>query len=215
MRRNDHDVTDSVQTTDPAAVGAEVVRLSRSLFNGARVPELERAFSDAAAMYAGAHPEYCACDTGYHDIQHVLDVTLAMARLIEGYQRSRRNGDEAMTREVFIAGILAALFHDFGYLRRRNDRRHRYGAEYTLTHVSRSAAFLRRYVRDLGLQLARAYECAARYSGGANLYLDEMKKNIRYAEVVAQGPASGMLRRRPPRTLPADVEPYPRDLISL
>jgi len=42
-----------------------------------------------------------------------------------------------------------------------------------------------------------------------------MKKNIRYAEVVAQGPASGMLRRQPPRTLPADVEPYPRDLISL
>jgi len=248
-------------------------------------------------------------------------VTLAMARLIEGYQRSRRNGDEAMTREVFIAGILAALFHDFGYLRRRNDRRHRYGAEYTLTHVSRGAAFLRRYVRDLGLgdalahaagtlvhytgyerppelirlsdtllrrvgqmlgtadilaqmadrcylekcrdrlypefalarlaghrlavsrtlpsfasgedlvqktpgfyqgalmrldlQLARAYEYAGRYFGGANLYLDEMKKNIRYAEVVAQGPASGMLRRRPPRTLPADVEPYPRDLVSL
>src|SRR3989454_6327997 len=40
-----------------------------------------------------------------------------------------------------------------------------------------------------------------------SLYLDEMKKNIRYAEVVAQGPASGMLRRQPPRTLPADVEP--------
>ena len=114
MRRNDYDVTDSVRTTDPAAVGAEVVRLSRSLLNGARVPELERAFGDAAAMYAGADPQYCACDTGYHDIQHVLDVTLAMARLIEGYQRSRRNGDEPMTREVFIAGILAALFHDFG-----------------------------------------------------------------------------------------------------
>src|SRR5260370_3285117 len=103
-------------------------------------------------MYAGAHPEYRACDTGYHDIQHVLDVTLAMARLMEGYQRSRRNGDEPMTREVFIAGILAALFHDFGYLRRRHDRRHRWGAEYTLTHVSRSAAFLRRYVRSLGLR---------------------------------------------------------------
>src|SRR6266480_2067143 len=127
MRRNDHDVTDSVRTTDPAA------------------------------MYAGADPQYCACDTGYHDIQHVLDVTLAMARLIEGYQRSRRNGEQPMTREVFIAGILAALFHDFGYLRRRNDRRHRYGAEYTLTHVSRGAAFLRRYVRSLGLGDALAH----------------------------------------------------------
>src|SRR5436189_529717 len=167
MRRNDHDVTDSVRTTVPAAVGAEVVRLSRSLFNGARVPELGRAFSDAAAMYAGAHPEYCACDTGYHDIQHVLDVTLAMARLIEGYQRSRRNGDEPMTREVFIAGILAALFHDFGYLRKRNDRRYRYGAEYTLVHVSRGAAFLRRYVRDLGLDenLARLASTLVHFTG--------------------------------------------------
>jgi hypothetical protein len=321
MRRNDHDVTDSVRTTDPAAVGAEVIRLSRSLLHGARVPELERAFGDAAAMYAGAHPQYCPCDTGYHDIQHVLDVTLAMARLIEGYQRSRRNGDEPMTREVFITGILAALFHDFGYLRRRHDRRHRYGAEYTLTHVSRSAEFLRRYVRSLGLgdglahvagtlvhytgyerpaemirlsdtllrrlgqmlgtadilaqmsdrcylekcrdrlypefalarlavrnhavrrtlpsfasgedlvqktpgfyqgavmrlelQLARAYEFAARHFGGSNLYLEEMKKNIRYAETVAQRPASEMLRRHPPHTLAAGVEPYPRDLISL
>src|SRR5438128_6042316 len=167
MRRNDHDVTDSVQTTDPAAVGAEVVRLSRGLFDGARVPELERAFSDAAAMYAGAHPEYFACDTGYHDIQHVLDVTLAMARLIEGYQRSRRNGDEPMTREVFIAGILSALFHDFGYLRRRNDRTHRYGAEYTLTHVSRGSAFLRHYVRELGMdaKYARAASLLVHFTG--------------------------------------------------
>ena len=36
------------------------------------------------------------------------------------------------------------------WLRRRNDQRHRYGAEYTLTHVSRGAAFLRDYVRELG-----------------------------------------------------------------
>jgi hypothetical protein len=42
-----------------------------------------------------------------------------------------------------------------------------------------------------------------------------MKKNIRYAQAVAQGQASEMLRRHPPRTLPAGVEPYPRDLISL
>src|SRR2546428_12948652 len=90
-----------------------------------------------------------------------------MARLIEGYQRSRRNGDEPMTREVFIAGILAALFHDFGYLRRRNDRKHRYGAEYTLTHVSRGSAFLRGYVRELGMEdkYARAAATLVHYTG--------------------------------------------------
>jgi hypothetical protein len=51
------------------------------------------------------------------------------------------------------------LFHDFGYLRRRNDRKHRYGAEYTLTHVSRGAAFLRCYARALGM--AEKYSHAA------------------------------------------------------
>ena len=81
--------------------------------------------------------------------------------------------------------------------------------------VQKTPGFYQGALMRLDLQLARAYEYAARYFGGANLYLDEMKKNIRYAEVVAQGPASGMLRRQPPRTLPADVEPYPRDLISL
>jgi hypothetical protein len=81
----------------------------------------------------------------------VLDVTLAMARLMDGYHRSRRPGDAELPRDVFVIGTLAALFHDFGYLRRRHDHRHRFGAEYTLTHVSRGAAFLRSYVREVGL----------------------------------------------------------------
>jgi hypothetical protein len=151
MRRNDHDVTDSVRTTDPASVAAEVIRLGAGLFAEAPARELEQAFGDAAQLYLGRHPEYFACDTEYHDIQHVLDVTLAMARLMDGYQRGRGGGEEPLTRELYAVGALAALFHDFGYLRRRNDHRHRYGAEYTLVHVSRGAGFLRRYARRLGL----------------------------------------------------------------
>jgi hypothetical protein len=81
----------------------------------------------------------------------VLDVTLAMARLMDGYQASRARGEQAIAPELYIVGVLAALFHDFGYLRKRNDHRHRYGAEYTITHVSRGAEFLRGYMRELGL----------------------------------------------------------------
>ena len=165
MRRSDHDVTDSIRTTDPAAVGAEVVRIFNGLYDGAPAQPLERAFADAAAFYRGEHPDYHACDTEYHDIQHVLDVTLAMARLLDGYER-RRKGDARLAHEVFTAGVLAALFHDFGYLRRRQDRRHRYGAEYTLTHVSRGAEFLRGYLKELGLgHLARAAATLVHYTG--------------------------------------------------
>jgi hypothetical protein len=126
-----------------------------------------RAFQDATALYQGRHPDYFACDTGYHDLQHVLDVTLAMARLLDGYQRGRRAGEEPLTPQVFLVGVLSALFHDFGYLRRRNDRKHRHGAEYTLTHVSRGAAFLRCYARELGMgeMHARAAAMLVHYTG--------------------------------------------------
>jgi len=323
MRRNDHDVTDSIRTTDPEAVGGAVVRIYRGIYNGTPVPELERAFPDHADLYAGRHPDYLPCDTEYHDIQHVLDVTLAMARLMDGYHRSRRKDDPELPRDVFVVGTLAALFHDFGYLRRRHDHRHRFGAEYTLTHVSRGAAFLRRYVGELGLtslaplagtlvhytgyerpaesirvsdyllrrvgqmlgtadiiaqmsdrcylekcrdrlfpefvlgnlagrkranggpsgrtlpvfasgeelvqktpsfyqgalkrldlQLARAYEYAARHFDGPNLYLDEMRKNVEHAQAVAADPSEG-LRRHPPSTLAPEAKPYPKDLLKL
>src|SRR5215831_9716797 len=105
MRRSDFDVTDSIRTTDAGAVSAEVVRLFKGLYDGASARRLERAFKDAAALYRGEHPEYLPCDTAYHDIQHVLDVTLAMARLLDGYER-RRNGDARLTEDVFVIGIL-------------------------------------------------------------------------------------------------------------
>jgi len=167
MRRSDHDVADAVRTTDPAAVGAEVIRLARRLFPSAPAPALERAFADAGRMYRGEHRDYLPCDTEYHDIQHVLDVTLAMARLMDGYQRGGRNGDAELSKELYLAGVLAALFHDFGYLRRRNDHKHRYGAEYTLTHVSRGAAFLRGYARELGVgeRLAQAASTLVHFTG--------------------------------------------------
>jgi hypothetical protein len=156
MRGNCYDVTGSIRTTDAAAVGAEVVGLYSKLFASADPQPLERAFADAVRLYQGGDPAYWPCETEYHDIQHVLDVTLSMARLMDGYHGSHRAGEETLSPELYIAGALAALFHDFGYLRKRNDHRHRYGAEYTITHVSRGAAFLRAYVRELGFSDALA-----------------------------------------------------------
>jgi hypothetical protein len=324
MRRNDHDVTDRIRTTDLKQVSAEVVRLYRGLYNGTPAGAIERAFRDLGSLYAGEHPDYLPCDTEYHDIQHVLDVTLAMARLMDGYERSRAvtrsrvSGSPPLPAACFSLGVITALFHDFGYLRKRSDRRHRYGAEYTLTHVSRGSKHLRDYLPRIGLkryasagatlvhytgyersaetipleskllrrlghmlgtadivaqmadrcylekcrdrlypefvlgglakrklaggrtqvlfasgedlvrktpgfyrnaakrldlQLARAYEYAERHFNGQNLYLEEMQKNVRYAQAVGEAPASRMLRRLPPSTLKKGVEPYPKELV--
>jgi hypothetical protein len=214
--------------------------------------------------------------------------------------------------------VITALFHDFGYLRKRRDRRHRYGAEYTLTHVTRGSrhlhgylprAGLKRYAKTgamlvhytgyerraetipvndtlmrrvghmlgtadiiaqmsdrcylekcrdrlypefvlgglahrrlpggrtqvvfksgddlvrqtpgfyrnaakrLDLQLARAYEYAGRHFKGQNLYLEEIQKNVRYARTMGESTERKMLRRQPPSTLTAGVEPYPREMV--
>ena len=111
QRRSDYDVTNSVKTTDPAIVAAEVRRIYLDLFRKADVATLDRSFVDFAALYAGERPDYYACDTGYHDTQHVLDVTLAMARLLHGYKRV---GREPLDERLFCLGVILALYHDCG-----------------------------------------------------------------------------------------------------
>ena len=118
---------------------------------GAPTDAIERAFEDIGQLYAGEHPDYLPCDTEYHGIQHVLDVTLAMARLMDGYERSR-NSLPPLPAACFSLGVVTALFHDFGYLRRRGDKRHRYGSEYTLTHVTRGSKHLHHYLPRIGLK---------------------------------------------------------------
>ena len=148
QRRSDHDVTNSIKTTDAPAVAAEVRRIYLDLFRKADLATLDRSFIDFATLYAGENPAYHACDTGYHDVQHVLDVTLAMARLLHGYQRA---GREPIDARLFCFGVILALYHDCGYIRHRRDARHANGAEYTLTHVSRGARYLRSYLPQLGM----------------------------------------------------------------
>jgi hypothetical protein len=149
IRRNDFDVTNRVQTTDPVSVKTELDRLFRLLYPGACHSTMDRAFQDTVRLYQGEYPGFQACDTTYHDLQHILDVTLAMARLMDGYERGR-NGTPAFGVRLFQLGAIAALFHDMGYLRKQRDTRAKNGAEYTQVHVSRGARFLKEYLPQIG-----------------------------------------------------------------
>ncbi len=149
-RRNDYDITNRVQTTDPKAVEGEVTRLFCLLYPGTRPAMIVGAFADIVLLYKGEYPGYRACDTSYHDLQHVMDVTLAMTRLMDGYERSRAE-TPALGEKMFQLGIVTALFHDMGYLRRTDDEIAPNGAFYTLNHVSRGAAFLRHYLPKAGM----------------------------------------------------------------
>ncbi len=149
-RGNEYDVSCRVNTTDSALVNSEVNRIFLELYPRAAPAQIDRAFRDLTTMYRGDRPGYHACDTAYHDIQHVLEVTLAMARLIDGYERARM-GLEPLDAAMFRLGVITALFHDCGYIRTLDDRQHRNGGELTLTHVSRGARFLRDYLPKIGM----------------------------------------------------------------
>ncbi len=151
FRRSEFDVTNRINTTDPVCVKLEVTRIFRALHSRHQAPVLVRAFDDLVRLYRGEYPGYARCDTEYHDLQHVLDVTLAMARLLDGYERSRGDGP-AMDERLFQLGVICALFHDCGYIRKSNDTRHHNGAEYTATHVSRGGKFLKEYLPELGME---------------------------------------------------------------
>jgi len=149
FRRSDFDVTNRINTTDPVCVKLEVTRIYRSLYQ-VDSKALSQAFDDLVRLYYGDFPGYARCDTQYHDVQHVMDVTLAMARLMDGYERTRGDSPR-IDREVFQIGVICALFHDCGYIRKLTDTKHKNGAAYTATHVSRGGKFLKTYLPDIGL----------------------------------------------------------------
>jgi len=148
-RRNEFDVENRINTTDPDAVAREVCGIYQDLYQKADPAKIGQAFDDVTRLYRGEYAGYHACDTSYHDIQHVLDVTLAMARLMDGCVRSTHAG--VLTDRLFNFGIVTALYHDCGYIRHRKDTRHANGAEYTKTHVSRGGRFLEDYLEKLGM----------------------------------------------------------------
>ena len=150
FRRSEFDVTNRINTTDPVCVKLEVMRIYRDLYRRTEAPALARAFDDMVRLYRGEYPGYFKCDTEYHDIQHVNEVTLAMARLLDGYERSRGDGP-AIGERNFQLGTICALYHDMGYIRRLNDKKHAKGAEYTTTHVTRGSRFLREYFPAIGM----------------------------------------------------------------
>lgn len=151
LRRNDYDVTNTVQVSSTAAVSAAVRKLFLDAWPEASFEQLGVAFEDFDRLFTGRMPGYHGVDTVYHDRQHSLDVTLAAARLFVGYEMSvapaARLGAERAT-----VGLVAALFHDAGYIREAGDTQAHNGAEFTLYHVTRSAHFLAHYLPRIGME---------------------------------------------------------------
>ncbi len=149
-RRSDFDVTNSVQVSSPEAVLRAVEALYRPTWPDAPMEPLRRSFEHFERLFAGEVPGFHGVDTVYHDRQHTLDITLALARLLVGYERQAVDA-ERLGGERAVVGLITGLFHDVGYLRRADDQESRNGAEFTRVHVSRGARFLEEFLPEVGL----------------------------------------------------------------
>jgi len=164
-RHSEYDVTNTVHVTDSQAVCLAVCDIYHSCYLHADDSHIRRAFEDFDNLFEGHFKNYNACDTFYHDKQHTLDMTLALARLIDGHERQTNNHETFGATQTTLA-IITALFHDSGYIRKRHDQKHHNGAQYTRIHVSRSALFLRNYLSMVGLgQYAEIAANMVHYTG--------------------------------------------------
>ncbi len=149
IRLNQNDVTNRVNVEDAAQVRDTVLGIYGARYPGADLSPLRRAFDDVNALFLGQYPGYLPCDTLYHDLRHTLDMTLAMARLVEGHDRTHAAEARLGPRRAML-GAIVALLHDSGYMKRTSESHVGNGAEFTKVHVSRSADFLLKHLPRMG-----------------------------------------------------------------
>jgi len=137
----------AVNTRDLSAVQNEVEGIFSSLFPEEDGDFIGRAFGWTRQWFGGQYPGYLAIDARYHDLEHTLQGTLCLARLLRG--RHFTGAHPVLTPAMFEAGLLAILMHDTGYLKRSDDCEGT-GAKYTLTHVRRSGEFASTFLRAHG-----------------------------------------------------------------
>jgi len=134
-----------VKTSDPLSVLAEIKYILREISPEGDFKAVDSAFGDMRRLLDGAYPGYQKCNTQYHDVKHTTDVCLAFVRLIHGAFVE----GQKYTDHVLVVGLIAAVFHDAGYVQDIEDREGT-GAKYTVHHVQRSVEFVEKYFNDKG-----------------------------------------------------------------
>lgn len=173
-RLNQNDVTNRVNVEDAAEVRDAVVALFAARYPGVDFTPLVHAFDDLHALFEGSYAGYLACDTLYHDLRHTLEITLAMARLVDGHERASSEADRLGPRRAML-GVLLALLHDAGYLKRASEAEAGNGAVFTKIHVSRSADFLAGYLPRIGFAAEAALAARLVHFTGYEMEIDDIE----------------------------------------
>lgn len=153
-----------VVTKDLIAVRTEVQAAYLAMFPRGDHEFVARVFGWIADCFAGRYGDYQAIDARYHDLEHTLQGTLCMARLLRC--RHETGANPKFSQHLVELGIIGILLHDTGYLKHRHDTAGT-GAKYTATHVLRSLEFSHQLLTAKGFSAAdiRAVQNMIRCTG--------------------------------------------------
>lgn len=157
MRKRDYqlsrfDPTGEVDLENPVAVEMATKSILDRLYGESYDSALfKQGIEVLVQAYRGRHPGLLRCDTLYHDLRHALETGLTMARLLDAHAKSLTSGsaDNIDGRHALL-GVLLALFHDVGLLRRETEAQS-WGAVFTPIHEERGVDFMRRHLSETTL----------------------------------------------------------------
>jgi hypothetical protein len=130
----------------------EIKGIASDLFGSDGLQLTDLFFWKIIDLFNGKYDGFQACDTPYHDLDHSLEVTLTLAKIISGWNRAR---SPAVSNDSFDLGILAAMLHDVGYIKKAGDDKGT-GAKYTFSHVCKSVGFANRLMEEADIKEGRS-----------------------------------------------------------
>ena len=134
-------------TKNPSAVLAFVETTFGAMYPTSKLTIVRTMFESVVLLFEGRHPDYGRIDLRYHDLEHTLQATVCLVRLLQG--RHAAGVEPKLQPRQFELAIASALLHDAGYLKLRSDTAGT-GAKYTFCHVLRSCAFAASFLPPLG-----------------------------------------------------------------
>ncbi|HLA26389.1 MAG TPA: hypothetical protein VJZ49_00680 [Syntrophales bacterium] len=142
---NNVKLADLVNCNSLDAMFNEIITVAVMISPDFDIDQFRSAYDDIVSIYKGNYIGYKACNTEFHDLQHVIEVTLATARIAHSAQEAGYHFDHF---DLLIL-LLSALMHDTGYIQSSSDD-HGTGGKLTLVHVDRSIDFVMDYLRLAG-----------------------------------------------------------------
>ncbi len=137
LEKSEKQLSQLIKDKKPKTIMQEVKRIFCLNYPQKEFYRILYSYAKILELFNGDFQGYKKCDTSYHDLNHTMDAVLASARLMDGYNLTKKK----ISVELAVNLLIAALLHDTGYIQKITEEGGT-GARFTIKHVQRSVDFL-------------------------------------------------------------------------